>query len=415
MTTHTRFESLAALAVDFELTPAERAELDGPSGDLLRVPVGRGRVPCRRGCAAVPIAVRRAPGLGPGGRRSRRPRAGGPAPSSPGSSSLPRPCCSLRSSLRRWRSGHSIAVRPSSRCRRSRRRARTGPWSQAASHPDVLAAQPSNDASAEPAEYTPPTPVCPAPATAPAVPDVTVSVGTAPGRKATFWGAGIRTCSTTGTDDGVPSPPTAIVSAKTGDRFTLALPTGWSFLHVDADRFGHDIERGRAARDRGDGPPVPHRGAGHGGTRRIDRRLRHLDHLGRSARRGRVVGRHPGQRRRHGPSPTPGTDPERPDVPRALRPVADQPILSPTPTIRAAVELVLARERLGRGGDRAARCHDGATSVVKLRRPIPGDAWPPAGDRLVWVETWRDIPRPPTTRPRLSHGRQAAPLADLVW
>ena len=93
---------------------------------------------------------------------------------------------------------------------------------------------PSNDASTEPSDYTPPTPICPAPATAPTVPDVTVSIGTAPGGVATHWGAGITTCSTTGTEDAVPSKPTLILSAGPGDRFLLTLPSGWAFLRAAA-------------------------------------------------------------------------------------------------------------------------------------------------------------------------------------
>ena len=82
--------------------------------------------------------------------------------------------------------------------------------------------------------FVPPPAECPSPGDAVTLPDVTVSVGGAPAVVATRWSSTTMTCTTTGTDDRPVSTPSGVVSAQAGDRFVLALPTGWVFLSVEA-------------------------------------------------------------------------------------------------------------------------------------------------------------------------------------
>jgi hypothetical protein len=87
--------------------------------------------------------------------------------------------------------------------------------------------------SIEPTPFTPPLAQCPSPAGQVRLPDVTVSVGGAPGIVGTRGPSTTLTCTTTGTQDVVPSDPTGIISAANGDRLKLALSTGWGFLRVE--------------------------------------------------------------------------------------------------------------------------------------------------------------------------------------
>lgn len=84
--------------------------------------------------------------------------------------------------------------------------------------------------SPEPTEFALPTPACPSPAKAVAVPDVTVSVGDSPGIVATKGSSTIETCSTTGAIDAAPTDPEVGLQARAGDVLHLALPSGWRFL-----------------------------------------------------------------------------------------------------------------------------------------------------------------------------------------
>ena len=80
--------------------------------------------------------------------------------------------------------------------------------------------------------FVPPSPVCPSPAEAVALPDVTVSAGDAPGVVATRWSSTATTCTTTGTMESSTSTPAEVIAAQ-GGQLSLVLPTGWAFLRVE--------------------------------------------------------------------------------------------------------------------------------------------------------------------------------------
>jgi hypothetical protein len=83
---------------------------------------------------------------------------------------------------------------------------------------------------AEPTEFVPPTPACPAPDGPVDVPAVSVSIGSGTALVATRGSASLATCSTVATfDAALPDPETGLM-AHEGDRLTLALPPGWQFL-----------------------------------------------------------------------------------------------------------------------------------------------------------------------------------------
>jgi hypothetical protein len=83
---------------------------------------------------------------------------------------------------------------------------------------------------AEPTEFVPPTPNCPAPDGPVEVPLVSVSIGSGPTIVATRGSASLATCSTVATfDAALPDPETGL-TAQEGDRLTLALQPGWQFL-----------------------------------------------------------------------------------------------------------------------------------------------------------------------------------------
>jgi hypothetical protein len=84
---------------------------------------------------------------------------------------------------------------------------------------------------ADPTEFVPPTPSCPAPDGPVDVPAVSVSIRGGPAIVATRGSASLATCSTVATfDAALPDPETGLVTHD-GDRLTLALPRGWQFLH----------------------------------------------------------------------------------------------------------------------------------------------------------------------------------------
>jgi hypothetical protein len=86
---------------------------------------------------------------------------------------------------------------------------------------------------AEPTEFAPPTPTCPAPDGPVDVPAVSVSIGGGPAIVATRGSASLWTCSTVATfDAALPDPETGLI-AHEGDHLTLALPPGWQFLRVE--------------------------------------------------------------------------------------------------------------------------------------------------------------------------------------
>ena len=91
----------------------------------------------------------------------------------------------------------------------------------------------------EPTEFVLPTPVCPAPVEAVEVPAVTVSVGHGPGIVATNGSSTITTCSTTGSNDAVPTDPRHGLKVNPGDVLHLALPPGWHFLRWEG--YDHPI------------------------------------------------------------------------------------------------------------------------------------------------------------------------------
>lgn len=84
----------------------------------------------------------------------------------------------------------------------------------------------------EPTEFTPPTPLCPAPPNAVQTPTVTVSVADS-AILATNGSSGFLTCSTSATSDAAPTDPRAGVAAHPGDLLTLTLSAGWRILRWD--------------------------------------------------------------------------------------------------------------------------------------------------------------------------------------
>ena len=236
MSPHELTRSLAATAIDFELTPAERAELEG---HLASCSVCRASVDGLRADAAgiasmavvePPVRIRTVVLAAAAGSR---PRA-----------IHPWRLLAVAAILMAAIVGAALAVGAFDR-HPSLVDVQPTP-SPSTSQPPV--AEPTSDASIVPADYTPPDPVCPAPSSAVPVPAVTVSVGAAQGQSATVWASGMTTCTTTQTDDGVPSVPDALLAAVPGDRFTLVAPPGWRFLRAkptDAATTSHAIE-GRA-------------------------------------------------------------------------------------------------------------------------------------------------------------------------
>lgn len=88
-------------------------------------------------------------------------------------------------------------------------------------------------AAPEPSEFALPTPLCPAPHDAVAVPRVIASIGDGPSIVATRGSSGFTTCSTTASEDHVPVRPAAGLTAHPGDMIRLALPIGWDVLRWD--------------------------------------------------------------------------------------------------------------------------------------------------------------------------------------
>lgn len=81
--------------------------------------------------------------------------------------------------------------------------------------------------------FTPPDPVCPAPAVAVEAPRMLASVGGA----SYLMNAGsssVLTCSTAASSDVIPVDPTTPLHVEAGDRVHVALPPGWRFLYWEA-------------------------------------------------------------------------------------------------------------------------------------------------------------------------------------
>ena len=83
---------------------------------------------------------------------------------------------------------------------------------------------------AEPAEFVPLAPACPAPPDADAVPQVLISIGKGPGILVTPASSTLMTCTTTSVTDAISSEPTEGLLAHPGDRMSMSLPAGWHFL-----------------------------------------------------------------------------------------------------------------------------------------------------------------------------------------
>jgi hypothetical protein len=83
---------------------------------------------------------------------------------------------------------------------------------------------------AEPVPFEPPKPKCPAPPVGLDPPRLVASAGgaTVP---VTMGSSGVLTCSTSRTDDTVPSDPILPLIVATGGSVRFALPEGWRFLH----------------------------------------------------------------------------------------------------------------------------------------------------------------------------------------
>jgi hypothetical protein len=83
---------------------------------------------------------------------------------------------------------------------------------------------------AEPAEFVPPAPACPAPPDPDTVPQVLISIGDGPGIPVTPASSTLMTCTTTSVTDAISSEPTEGLLAHPGDRMIMSLPAGWHFL-----------------------------------------------------------------------------------------------------------------------------------------------------------------------------------------
>lgn len=384
MTTHARTEQLLATAIDFSLTPAEHGAV---TGHLATCPTCRALAAAYRTDASALRAIAFA---GPPARvRSAILTAAAlPAPRTIKPWKLLAAAALLLAALLgafatigTWNSRPTLVVVVPSASSSAKPAATPAP-SPSAVEPPV-----------EPTPYAPPAPKCPAPATAARLPDVTVSVGGAPGKLATLWGSGTTTCSTTGSSDGVPSKPTAVFSAGPGDRFTLVLPSGWKFLHVDT------TDRATTS-DAAPGPPIdtPDRPS------RIDVPV--------TAEPGEsivgfglwiisddervVAGLEVGVRVRvsAAASPPPSGTGTLTLAEAAIRTVPSGVAASYTAYGSRAFEIVvdpktntLTMLDLASGD---------STELVTLAKNHAAAQIAATDDRLIWVETWRDNPSPPT-------------------
>ena len=224
MTTHSRSEQLVATAIDFGLTPAEQADV---SDHLATCPACRAMAAAFRTDA---VALREIAFAQP--------------PARVRSAVLTAAALPAARTVEPWKLLAAAALLLAALLGAF---AAIGTWNSrptlvvvvpTASPNTSLTATPAlnpspAEPSIEPTPFAPPAAACPPPATAVRLPDVTVSVGGAPGIVATRGSSTTITCTTTGTEDVVPSKPTQGVSMRRGDRLVLTLPAGWAFLHVE--------------------------------------------------------------------------------------------------------------------------------------------------------------------------------------
>ena len=224
MTTHSRFEQIIARAIDFSLTPAEQA---GIADHLATCSTCRAMAAGYRSDASAlrsmafaepPARVRSAVLVA-----AARPAARMIEPWKllAAAALLLAALTGAAAAVGAWNTRPALVVVVPS----------ASPSSQpnATPAPSPSAVEPS----AEPTPFAPPAATCPSPASAVRLPDVTVTVGGAPGIVATRWGSTTMTCTTTASGDAIPSSPTTVISASPADRLTLALPAGWAFLRLE--------------------------------------------------------------------------------------------------------------------------------------------------------------------------------------
>lgn len=381
MIDHTRANDLAAVAIDFDLTPLERDEL---ATHMATCPA------CRR----VADGYRR-------DAESLRAIAFAFPPTDIRSAVLATAARSVPRASTHWRLlaaaallllaiGAALAV---------------GAWT---TRPSLVVVTPSSapsPSSVVPSPvalaFAPPTPVCSPPATEVTMPEVNVAVRGA-GVVATRGSSTVTTCSTTGTDDTIPARSYQPLAVSSGDQLELTVPPGWAFLHVEGtDRpIDGQPRTDRAPIDRPDRPilvevPAPVQvgdsvvgltiwlvGEGGGVVGSID-----VTFLVR-------VRADPGSS-----APPTTTVVSHVDVPAAaVRTFAEDPAPLFTAAYGSnAFELVLgARSRTGG----TLRMHDLLAGTTRTLGAITGThtvyALTASVDHITWVEAWRDNPSPPT-------------------
>jgi hypothetical protein len=396
MTTHARFEELAAAAIDFRLDPAEQTALGGhlETCSACRAAAWAYETDAfalRTIAFAEPPARVRSAVMAAATERTRR--AVQPWKLLLAAAVLLGALVGAVLAVGAWNSRPSLVV--------------VVPVPSPSAEPSVAVVEPSAAPSLEPTPYAPPAATCPSPASAVRIPDVTVSVGGGPGVVATRGSSTTVTCTTTGSEDVVPARPTTGVSAHVGDRLTLSLPTGWAFLHVESGDGPVTGDGGNvnAPIDTPDLPsqvdvPAPGRlGESIAGLNvwmirddgKVVGQLEILAHV--------QVGAAPSSA---GPSPSPGgtTTLILPDA--AIRTVSTtQPLWSSTAYGSRAFELTFDTSKAPTGGTLTMRdlVTGTSTNLARIDSTHSLAAMAAGEDRLVWVETWRDnpSPSPPTT------------------
>ena len=393
MTTHARFEELAAVAIDFGLDTAEHTALDGHletcSACRAAASAYEADASALRAIAfAEPPARVRSAVMAAATGRTRR--AVEPWKLLLAAALLLGALVGGALALGAWNTRPSLVV--------------VVPVPSPSAEPSaVVEPSPSAAPSVEPTPYTPPAATCPSPASAVRLPDVTVSVGGGPGVVATRGSSTTVTCTTTGSEDVAPARPTTGVSAHLGDRLTLTLPTGWAFLHVEGGDGPVTGDGGNvnAPIDTPDHPsqvdvPAPVRlGESIAGLSvwmirddgQVVGQLATLVHV--------QVGAAPSSA---GPSASPGgtTTLILPDA--AIRTVTTtKPLWWATAYGSRAFEVVFgSSERMGGTLTMRDLATGDSTPLATLAMTHSLAAMAAGEDRLIWVETWRDNPSPPT-------------------
>jgi len=390
MTTHFRYEQLTAAAIDFHLTPTEQADvaehLETCSACRTVDATYRTEAAGLRGLAFAdpPPRIRSAVVAAAALPAT---RAIEPWKLLVAAALLLATFLGAALAIGAWDSRPTLVV--------------TVPVPSRSSNPSAaLAPSPSAvEASIEPTPFAPPPAKCPSPTSAVRLPDVTVSVGNAPGVVATRGSSTTVTCTTTGSEDVIPPKPTQRVSAGSGDRLVLTVPAGWAFLHVE----GGD---GPVTGDGGnvnapiDTPDLPARVEYPGPVRQGDSIAGLTVWMIRAD--GRVVGQleilvRVSVGAASSPSPTGTATLTLPEG--AIKTVpSKQAMWSGTAYGSRAFEVVfdskvqmggtLVMRDLATGNSASLGTVDAAHMVGRMVA---------SEDRLTWVETWRDKPSPPTT------------------